>query len=487
MASNKYNFSTSKTMRVAQQLYEGIAVTSSETMGLITYMRTDSTRVAKEAQEMAAEYILNNFGKEYLSENPNRFKQKNKNVQDAHEAIRPTQVIRTPESLRKVLTPDQYKLYKIIWEIFVASQMSAAVFDTRTILVNSGKYEFSVKGSVKLFDGFTKVSFRDNKDIILPDFKETEQFEFNSLEKTQNFTKPPARFTEATLVKELEEKGIGRPSTYATIVSTIINRKYIDKIERNLKPTYLGREVNDFLNLKFDNIIEVGFTADMEANLDKIENEGENWQNILKDFYVKFENDISLIMKNIKEIKKNMVKYTKFDCEKCGSKLVLKITPKGKFAACPNYPKCKNIKNVEINEDNEIKILEDEVLEENCPDCGKPLMLKRGKFGEFIACSNYPKCKFRKQKELDISCPKDGCDGKIVLRTIRKGRKFGKKFYGCSKYPDCDFVSWNEPVNKECPLCKSSYLVVSKKKKDVIELKCPDKNCSYTEQQTIDE
>ncbi|HPN32715.1 MAG TPA: type I DNA topoisomerase [bacterium] len=482
MASAKFNYSPDRTMKIAQQLYEGVPVSDNEVMGLITYMRTDSIRIADEAKQMAADFIKETYGEKYLPVTEREFKQKTANVQDAHEAIRPTDVSKTPEKLEKFLSKEQYKIYKLIWDVFVSSQMKPAEFDVTTILVSADKkYLFTAKGSILVFDGFLKVFQPDSqKDVILPNIKDNESLAFEKLEKSQHFTKPPARYTEATLVKELEDKGIGRPSTYASIVSTILNRKYVYKENKVLIPSELGKIVNKFLVSKFNDVVEIGFTADMETKLDKVEKEGYDWQKLLKEFYIKFENDISLAARNIKVLKNEIREETNYKCEKCGSVMLLKFGTKGKFLACSKFPECKNTKPVVIK-GSEIEILEDKILEEKCPQCGNNLKLKNGRFGKFITCSNYPECKYAKNIDTGIPCLKEGCSGKLVKRQIKKGAYKGKYFYGCSNYPKCSFAEWKEPVLKKCQKCQNKYLVVASKSEDGIKLKCPIATCDYTE------
>jgi len=468
LASQKFNFTPVFTMRVAQELYEGIAISPTETVGLITYMRTDSIRVSDEAKAMAADYIKEKFGEKYLPEADSKFKQSGQKVQDAHEAIRPTDIYLSPKKLEKVLSKEQLKIYRLIWEIFLASQMRPAEFDVTSITVLADKkYLFTAKGSIMTFDGCYKIHQGDSqKDVVLPQIKDDERMLFEKLLKSQHFTKPPARYTEATLVKELEDKGIGRPSTYASIISTITTRKYIIKEEKQLKPTELGKIVNKFLVENFSDVLEVGFTASMEAKLDNIENEGIDWQKTLKDFYVKFINDIGIVGVKVKQLKNDMRQETEFKCEKCGAFMILKMSEKGKFIACPNYPTCKNIKAVSMN-GTKIEIQEDKKLDELCPDCGGHLILKNGKFGKFITCSNYPKCTFKKSPDIGIPCQNDGCSG-------------------CSNYPKCNFTEWHEIVQRPCPKCENKYLIVSSATKEKLKIKCPKPDCDHTEEEIIE-
>ncbi|KNF08803.1 DNA topoisomerase 1 [Gottschalkia purinilytica] len=422
-AHKRIGFSTKKTMIIAQQLYEGIDVKGEGSIGLISYIRTDSTRISEEAIKNVKEFVNNEYGKEYVS--TEKRKSKKKDIQDAHEAIRPTSVFRTPESIKESLSKDQYKLYKLIWDRFVASQMSPALYETLTIKISAGDYIFKCSGSKIVFEGFLKVYniTDEDKDIILPDLKVGEESKLIKLDPKQHFTQPPPRYTEASLVKTLEELGIGRPSTYAPTISTILSRGYVVLEKKSFVPTELGSLVTDLLIDYFKNIINEEFTADMEESLDKIE-EGElEWKKVIESFYNNFKKDLEIAENEISKIE---IKEEETDvlCEKCGRNMVVKLGRYGKFLACPGYPECKN---------------------------AKPFV-----------------------EDLGIDCPK--CDGKIVERRSKKGRKF----FGCSNYPECDFVSWDKPIDEKCPKCNN--LLMEKNTKKGKTIKCINNECDYKKQ-----
>lgn len=442
-ANNKLHFSAKQTMRLAQQLYEGIKL-GSESVGLITYMRTDSLNLSKDFLAQTNSYIKKELGDKYAPAKPIFYKTKSKGAQEAHEAIRPTDVNRTPESMKKYLDDKQYKLYNLIWQRTVACQMTPAIIDATTVDINDKKnnYTFRANGQTINFDGFLKIYQTATKENILPQLNEQDSVTAKSITPEQHFTQPPARYTEATLVKALEEYGIGRPSTYAPTIATIQDRKYVEKEDRRLKPTEMGTLVNDILVEHFKDIVDYKFTADMENDLDKIEEGKKKWQPIIKDFYTPF---IKNLEKKSKELTKKELTEEKTDevCEKCGSPMIIKTGRFGKFMACSNYPECKNTKNLNNDEDNKP---EPELLEEKCPDCGAQLVEKTGRYGKFIGCSNYPDCKFIKKKDYGtgIKCPKCG-QGEVVSRRSRSG----KIFFGCNKYPKCDFVSWQKPTGEK--------------------------------------
>lgn len=427
-AYRKLGFTTKKTMMIAQQLYEGIEIEGEGAVGLITYMRTDSTRISSEAQSQARTYIKNNYGDQYVPETPNKYKTKGK-TQDAHEGVRPTSIDREPERVKDSLSRDQYRLYKLIYNRFLASQMTAAIYETMTINIKGGDYIFKAKGSRKMFPGYTVIYQEGNDDgreekdtdINLPKLSENEVLELKTLNPSQHFTQAPPRYTEASLVKTLEELGIGRPSTYAPTISTIITRGYVVREGRNLVPTELGTLVNDLMIEFFNNIVDYKFTADMEEKLDKIEEGNEIWQNILADFYRPFKESLDHADKNIKKVEIADEESDEI-CEKCGARMVIKTGRYGKFLACPNFPDCRNT---------------------------KPFVEK-----------------------LDISCPK--CNGQVVVRRTKKGRRF----YGCENYPECDFVSWNMPSNKKCPIC-DSFMIVKKDRNGKENYLCSNKDCRY--------
>ncbi len=475
-ASSKLNFRPAKTMQIAQTLYEGVDLGSKGTLGLITYMRTDSVRISESAIKDARKYISNKIGKEYLPPRANRYRSKKSNVQDAHEAIRPTNVKIEPDAIKEYLTNDQYKLYKLIWQKFIASQMQPAIFDQTSVEIKdkNKKYTFKINGSVLKFDGFLKITNEKIDDKILPDLKENDRLNLVELKPQQKFTEPPPRYTESSLVKALEEKGIGRPSTYAPILQNIQDRKYVVLKEKKLFPTDIGMVVNDLLVKNFPDIFDINFTAELEKKLDEIESSKEDWREVLKDFYYKFEKTLSNAYETMQYISQ-IVEESPFTCEKCGNKMVIKWGRNGRFLACSNYPECKNTKQFKIDDNGELKIVENEVLDEKCEKCGGNLIIKYGKFGKFIACENYPDCDFTKQITI-MPCPETDCNGSIIERRTKKGRVF----YGCTNFPKCKFASWYEPVNKICPECGNPYLIKKITKKGE-KIECPNKKCKYVD------
>lgn len=421
-AANKLNFSTRKTMMVAQQLYEGIEIKGRGTVGLVSYIRTDSVRISDEAREAAREYIMESIGQEYYGGTV--YTNKKKDVQDAHEAIRPSYADLEPDSIKDSVTKDQYNLYKLIWNRFIASQMTPARYKAVNAVIDNGDYAFKATGSKMLFDGFLKVYAalkEGEEDRILPDIKENEELKALKVEGEQNFTQPPARFTEASLVKELEEKNIGRPSTYAPIVATLQDRNYISKEKKSLIPTELGFIVIDMMTKYFKEIVDVGFTAQMEDNLDDIEIKGVNWKGVVGDFYGTLKEELDVADREIEKVK--------FEVELTG---------------------------------------------ETCELCGKPMAVKHGRFGSFAACTGYPDCRNTKPlvQTIDVKCPECGKD--MVVRRSKKGRVF----YGCSGYPDCNKSYWNKPINRKCPKC--GELLVEKKGKET-NYACGNSECDYKE------
>ena len=421
-ASAKLGFNPRKTMMIAQQLYEGINVKGHGTMGLVTYIRTDSVRVSSEARANAKTLIINTMGKEYY--NSNVYSNKKKDIQDAHEAIRPTDIRLLPSDVESSLSSDQFKLYNLIWRRFIASQMAASVSDSMGADIKSGDYLFRATGSRIVFDGFRKIyqTGDEKKDMLLPELQEEEKLIPKSIEGEQNYTQPPNRFTEAGLIKELEDKDIGRPSTYAPIVATLTDRKYVRRSKKTLIPTELGITVTDLLKEYFKDILDVDFTANMEDQLDDVEIGSVKWKDVIKNFYKGFEKELEVANKEIEKIEQKV-------------------------------------------------ILTDEI----CEKCGKPMAIKNGRFGEFLACTGYPECKNTKAivKKIDVKCPKCGI-GDIVARKSRRG----KLFYGCSEYPECDQVFWYKPTNKKCPLC-GSLLLHHKLKNST--LSCSNNECKYKE------
>ncbi len=451
-ASRILGFSGKKTMMVAQQLYEGIDI-GGDTVGLISYMRTDSLRIADIAIDACRDLIKDRYGKESLHKSVRKFENKNK-AQDAHEAIRPTDPFRTPEQLSKSLEKDQLKLYTLIWQRFVATQMTPIRIDAVNMEIGVDKGVFSASGGTIRHKGFleafphTRVILGENIDA---GYQENSAVGMDEFTKNQHFTKPPSRFSEASLIKELESKGIGRPSTYAVITNTILERKYVKIDTKKFVPTTLGVTVNDFLVKHFDELFNVQFTADMEESLDKVEYGEMPWNSILDDYYKSIADKLETI--DYKQSKKEAQEETDIKCEKCGHNMIVRWAKSGQFLGCSNYPECKNIKNFKRDEDGTIHVEEPEHIDEKCPQCGSDLTIKNGRFGKFIACTNYPKCKFTKPFSLGIKCPKCG-DGDVVERKDKRG----KSFFGCSKYPDCDYISRYKPVNKKCSECGNEYL-----------------------------
>lgn len=425
---NRLGFSTKKTMMIAQELYEGIDVKGEGTVGLISYIRTDSNRISEEAKGKAEVFIKETLGNEYYKEEKKSSDKKStKKVQDAHEAIRPTSVDRTPDSIKDSLSKDQYKLYNLIWRRFVASQMSDSEFELMNVECQIENYTFKATGSKMIFDGYTKVyNFYDREDRILPEISEGDDLKVNVIFPEQHFTQPPARYTEASLVKTLEELGIGRPSTYAPTIATILNREYVEKSGSSLQPTELGILVTEILEANFAKLMDVDFTAKLENELDTIEEGEANWKEVVKESYEPFEEAIKEALENIEKV--NMDVETDEICELCGSNMVIKYGRFGKFMACKNYPECKNT---------------------------KPIVNKIG-----------------------VKCPKCG-EGEIIVRKTKKGRAF----YGCSKYPDCDFIEWNKPVEEVCPEC-GSYMTEKVSKKGMKHI-CSNKECGF--EKTIEE
>lgn len=473
-ASRRLNFSPKKTMMLAQRLYEGVALGSRGTVGLITYMRTDSTRIAGEALDQVRKYIGEKYGNEYVPESPRFYKTK-KSAQDAHEAIRVTDVELEPKAVKEHMEKDQFRLYELIWGRFTACQMASAILDTTQFDIHSGKYIFRANGSIVKFLGFLKVYADDSKeeDRILPDLEKGEVLKLLKIVPKQHFTQPPPRFTEAMLVKALEEKGVGRPSTYASIISVIKDRDYIRSEEKKLIPSELGVMVSDMLVENFPDIINEKFTAKMEDQLDQIEEGKTDWVQTLKDFYGPFQIDLEAAEKKMKDFKAE-VEETDEVCEKCGKSMVIKWGRFGKFIACTGYPECKSTK--EISKDGDgVEAEKQETVDDKCDKCGSEMTIKRGRFGKFIACTKYPDCKFTKPISMGVLCPEKDCEGYISARKTKKGRTF----YGCSKYPDCKFVSWDKPVAEPCPQCGSPYMVVKWKKSEGETIVCADKECGF--------
>ncbi len=451
-AAYKLRFSPKKTMALAQQLYEGVNV-NGESIGLITYMRTDSTRLAAEALSGAREAVLRDFGDKYAPKKPRQFSSKKSGVQDAHEAIRPTQWELTPEKVKGQLSKDLYRLYSLVWYRLIGSQMAAAKYAQTAIDITAGDdYLLRCSGSILKFDGYLKAydqmpnSKDREEDSAVPEhIKEGETLTLHEVNPEQHFTKPPAHYNESSLIKELDKQGIGRPSTYSQIITTLYDRDYVTREKRHLLPTELGYTVNDVLVEHFPAIFNVEFTAQMEDELDKIEEGEDEWENVVGEFYKPFHESLESASKKTKDIKQSLQESTGEKCEKCGREMVVKWGRNGKFLACSGYPECKNTRPLEEPEEIE--------TDEKCEKCGAPMIIKTGRYGRFLACSNYPKCKNTKPIPLGIKCPEDG--GDIVERRSRKG----KIFYGCANYPDCKFAVWDKPVDKKCPNCDADFLV----------------------------
>jgi DNA topoisomerase-1 len=493
----RYRFPAKKTMSIAQQLYEGIDLPDGGRAGLITYMRTDSFRVAPEAEAEARAWVEQHHGGSYLPAAPPRFKAK-KSAQEAHEAIRPTAVARTPESLASVLTPEQRKLYELIWRRFVASQMAPQLQEVTKVEIAAGPGTFETRGVVVRFDGFRRVLSpvrpedreEDDKendeegDGTLPPLATGEVLELRKLDPQQNFTQPPPRFSEATLVKELEEQGIGRPSTYAAIISILLDREYALREKGKFRPTPLGRKVNDFLTAKFSDLIRADFTATMEEDLDGIE-EGRipSRKEVLAPFWERLKENID----RVGDEPPPADIPTDLACPTCGKPLVIRWGKRGEFLACTGYVKPKGRKKAgeevaagctftsefERRPDGSVGIKEPEETGKVCPACGKPMLLKNGRFGDYLACSNYPACKTTRPLGTGIRCPEEGCGGELVKRMSRKG-----PFTGCGNYPACKYVAWGEPVDEICPVCGHTHLI-RKRMRGKETISCPKTGCGY--------
>ncbi len=532
-SSRKLRFSVKRTMMIAQRLYEGVELGTEGSVGLITYMRTDSTRVSPDALTEARQFISDRYGAQYLPKDANIYKTK-KDAQDAHEAIRPTSVLHTPDEVAKYLQEDELKVYRLIWMRFVASQMMPAVFDQTTIDVitkggTGADYLFRATGSVPKFDGFLAV-YEEGKDVRDEDDEELkhklplvsagEVLKFKALRPEQHFTEPPPRYNEATLVKKLESDGVGRPSTYASILSTIQDREYVTKEGGKFKPTELGMVVCDLLLESFNDIFDVKYTARMEEELDDIEDGKLDWRVALAGFYDRFTKDIEHAEQHMTDVKR-MEKPTDLKCEKCEKPLVIKWGKHGSFIACTGYPDCTFTRELTVDlPDLEGADLSEQGEEEYCENCGRPMVLKKGRFGtflactgypdckttkqlggtqkkadvaldekcpacdsnmvqkfgrfgEFVACSNYPTCKHVKQKTIGVKCPQCS-EGDISERRSKKG----KTFFGCTRYPECDFVAWAKPVDEKCPECSSPYMVEKYLKAGAV-LQCPNGECKF--------
>lgn len=471
-ANQRLGYGAKRTMGIAQRLYEGIEMGDGNVTALITYMRTDSVRISDEAQAAAATYIREQFGDKYLPGEERVYKAK-ASAQDAHEAIRPVDVSLVPDMVRPSLTAEQYNLYKLIWCRFVASQMAQAVYRDTTITAECGETQWQTKGQCQVFDGWQKV-LPSEKDNLLPELEAGESLAVHAIEKEQKFTQPPARYSEASLVRTLEELGIGRPSTYATIISTLEDRGYVEKREKAFVPTELGRVVCRQLLENFAKLMDVHFTAQMEGALDKVAEGQEGWDELLSTFMDDFNPTLERADKNMKTVKGGM--ETELRCPDCGEPLLIRFGKAGAFLACKAYPTCKYSSNFVRDEHGHLSIAPvQQIVVGICPQCGSDLVLKRSRTGSrFIACSGYPECHYAAPFSTHVKCPKCG-KGEIVEKSSKKGRIF----YSCSTYPACDFSTWNEPVARECPECKSPYLVVRTTKQGTV-LACPNRECGYT-------
>lgn len=480
-ASRKLGFQAKKTMKVAQELYEGVEVEGLGAVGLITYMRTDSLRISDEAIKEAVEFIKSAWGEKYLPANVRRFKTK-ASAQDGHEAIRPTMPSLAPDKIKNSLSKDQFKLYKLIWDRFIACQMADCLQDTTRVEIEANNYIFRASGYVVKFDGYT-VLYQESKDEkeekakALPKLLEGMIVVPKEVVPNQHFTEPPPRYTEASLIKTLEENGIGRPSTYAATISTITGREYVVRQQKSLKPTELGEVITQLMKDKFSDIVNVKFTAKMENDLDTVEEGKREWTTVLNDFYDNFNNSLKIAKKEMKDVKIQLREdMTDLVCEKCGRPMVVKVSRYGKFIACSGYPKCKNIiRNVNKNGEVEEKV-EDEISDEICEKCGRNMVIKTGKYGKFLACPGFPKCKNIKGIDVQtgVICPK--CGGNIVKRHSKRG----KVFYGCDKYPECDFITNDEPLDKICPKCGKNLFKKSGKSSKIY---CMTENCGYEEKE----
>ena len=494
--ANVLGYTVKKVMKIAQGLYEGVEIGEEGPVGLITYMRTDSTRISNEAQDEAKQFVIDSFGKEYYPKEPRVFKSKKKNVQDAHEAIRPTSVLRTPAQLKKYLSSEQLKVYRLIWERFLASQMSAAKFSTNIVEIKAGKGILHTTSTKVIFDGFLK-AFDAGDEVIEDEEKETDKGQMlddvtssmpelhvndklglTAINPKQHFTEPPSRYNEASLVKKLEELGIGRPSTYASTISTIIDRKYAHKLDKKaLAPTRLGEIVTDLLVNHFPKYLDYDFTAQMEENLDEIEEAKQKWKKMLASFYKNFAVDLKKAQTDMQKV----VIETEHKCPKCGKTMVLKGGRFGPFLGCSDYPECKSILNV--SKDG-VPFPKDRESEQKCPKCETIMLIKHGPYGEYLQCKD-DNCKHRMPllKPTGVKCPKEDCEGDIIEKKSRKGRIF----YGCSMWSKskCDSAFWNKPIELKCTECDSVLTIKATTK--ITEIVCPNKECKNKREATEEE
>ncbi|MEO8841045.1 MAG: type I DNA topoisomerase, partial [Kofleriaceae bacterium] len=482
-AARKHRYSAKRTMALAQRLYEGVELGDEGPTGLITYMRTDSTRVSDDAMTAVREHIKTTYGAEYLPEAPNTYGNKER-AQDAHEAIRPTLMEWTPDRVATALAAhpegsELTKLYTLIWQRFVASQMVQAVYDQTTIDMDRGQATIRSNGQIMKFAGYTKVyevaetddakaEAAEAADKLLPAVEVGDPITIQSIRPEQHFTQPPPRFSEASLVKELEEKGIGRPSTYAAIMSTIVDRGYVEKKEARFWPTELGILVNSLLVVSFPEIVSSDFTAKMEADLDHVEDGSEDWRRLLGEFYTPFKLELEKAETEMRDVKREEI-TTEWTCPKCEKPMVIKWGRNGSFLACQGYPECRSTQEVVKNLDGTWEKVPPQTTDEVCETCAAPMTVKRGRFGSFLACTRYPDCKTTKPISLGVKCPKPGCGGYIAEKRSRRG----KPFYGCSNWAkkQCDFVAWDKPIPQPCPICQAKF-VLKKETKSGIRLRC---------------
>jgi DNA topoisomerase I len=489
-ASRKLGYQPSRTMRIAQRLYEGVELGEEGAVGLITYMRTDSTRLAPDAIESVRGYIGTRYGADYVPEKPTVYRSK-KAAQDAHEAIRPTSIDYDPDRVARYLSKEELNLYTLIWNRFVACQMAPARLKQTTIDITAKEAIFRATGQVVVFDGFIRVytegrdeDTSDDEERTLPDLKEGDRLRLLGLTPAQHFTQPPPRFTQATLIRELEEKDIGRPSTYASIMQTILGKEYVQEDpQKRLYPTELGMLVTDLLVESFPDILNVEFTAGMEDTLDGIEEGTQDRVEALKRFYVPFAKDLTRAEVEMRNVKAEE-RPTDITCEKCGQAMVIRWGRQGEFLACSGYPECKNTKNFTRNEGGGIEIVEAETTDEVCEKCGRPMTVRFGRYGKFLGCSGYPECRtvlpMVKPTRLGISCPECG-EGELLEKRSRRG----KIFYSCSRYPACKFASWDRPVAEPCPLCQAPFVVEKTTKRAGTVRRCLKEDCSF--QETVSE
>ena len=490
-ASRKLGFSAKKTMTLAQRLYEGIDLGDLGTHGLITYMRTDSVRIEPIALQAVREYIEKQYGQKYLPSEPIIYKSK-KSAQEAHEAIRPTSLEYTPEVVQPSLERDEYRLYQLIWNRFVASQMNPAVYDQTSVDIvaqdpQGNTHQYRATGSVLKFPGFTAVYMegaeegeRQDQDssekmLKLPKLQEGDRVENKKMDPSQHFTQPPPRYTDASLIRDLEEKGIGRPSTYATILSNLQDREYVEKREGRYYPSELGTVVTELLVHSFPDILNAEFTAEMENQLDNIEEGEADWKKTLSKFWKPFEKTLETAKKQMKNIKQQEVP-TDLLCDKCQHPFVIKWGKLGSFLACSNYPECKNTQDFKKDDQGKIQIIPKEFTDKKCEKCQKPLIVKSGKFGKFLACSDYPNCKYTQAITLGIPCPvcKEG-------EIAQKKSRYGRVFYSCNRWPNCNFALWDKPIEKPCPQCHFAILTEKVTKKAGLMHKCSQKECGFIE------